>query len=131
VNILRPGPGVGGHCIAVDPWFLVQAAPGPAQLIAAGRRLNDRMPQHVAEQVMTILAGVEQPRVAALGLAYKADVDAARGSPALTVIRWLQAYDCKVRTYDPYAKNICSVESVDSLAAATEGADCLLLLTNH
>ena len=82
VDILRPGPGVGGHCIAVDPWFLVQAAPGPAQLIAAARRLNDRLPQYVADQVRTILAGAEHPQIAALGLAYKADVDDVRESPA-------------------------------------------------
>lgn len=131
VNILKPGPGVGGHCIAVDPWFLVQAAPGPAQLIAAARRLNDRMPQHVADKVRTILAKVENPQIAALGLAYKADVDDTRESPAIAVIRWLQAAGCQVRAYDPYIKKGHLVGEVDSLAAAVEGADCLLILTDH
>jgi UDP-N-acetyl-D-mannosaminuronic acid dehydrogenase len=131
VNILKPGPGVGGHCIAVDPWFLVQAAPGPAQLIAAARRLNDRMPQHVAEQVRTILAQAENPQIAALGLAYKADIDDVRESPAVAVIRWLQATGCQVRAYDPHVKNGHTVGEVDSLAAAAEGADCLLILTDH
>jgi UDP-N-acetyl-D-mannosaminuronic acid dehydrogenase len=131
VNILKPGPGVGGHCIAVDPWFLVQAAPGPAQLIAAARRLNDRMPQHVADQVRTILTGVEKPQIAALGLAYKADVDDARESPAIAVIRWLQATGCQVRAYDPRVKNGHTVGEVDSITAAAEGADCLLILTDH
>jgi UDP-N-acetyl-D-mannosaminuronic acid dehydrogenase len=131
VDILRPGPGVGGHCIAVDPWFLVQAAPGPAQLIAAARRLNDRMPQHVADQVRTVLAKVENPQIAALGLAYKADVDDIRESPAVTAIRWLQAAGCQVRAYDPYVKNGHTVGEVDSITAAAEGADCLLILTDH
>jgi UDP-N-acetyl-D-mannosaminuronic acid dehydrogenase len=122
---------VGGHCIAVDPWFLVQAAPGPAQLIAAARRLNDRMPQHVADQVRAILAQAESPQIAALGLAYKADVDDVRESPAVAVIRWLQAAGCQVRAYDPYVRNGHTVGEVDSLAAAAEGADCLLILTDH
>jgi UDP-N-acetyl-D-mannosaminuronic acid dehydrogenase len=131
VNVLKPGPGVGGHCIAVDPWFLVQAAPGPAQLIAAARRLNDRMPQHVTEQVLTILAGIERPVVAALGLAYKADVDDARESPAVTVIRWLQASGCEVRAYDPFVLNGHPIRTEDSLETAVKGADCLLILTDH
>ena len=131
VDVLRPGPGVGGHCIAVDPWFLVEAAPGSAQLIAAARRLNDRMPQHVAEQVQVVLAGINEPLVAALGLAYKANVDDPRGSPALTVIRWLQSTGCQVRAFDPHVKNDQFPDMVNSLAAAVEGADCLLLLTDH
>lgn len=131
VNILKPGPGVGGHCIAVDPWFLVQAAPGPAQLIAAARRLNDRMPQYVAEQVLTILAAVDKPKVGALGLAYKADVDDVRESPAVTVIRWLQAAGCQVQTYDPHVENDHILGVVDSLAAAADRVDCLLVLTDH
>lgn len=130
VNILKPGPGVGGHCIAVDPWFLVQAAPGPAQLIAAARRLNDRMPQHVAEQVLARLAGLERPKVAALGLAYKADVDDARESPALTVVRWLQAAGCQVSVFDPHVQR-SPLPLAASLAEAVSGADCLLLLTDH
>ena len=89
-NMHLPGAGVGGHCIAVDPWFLVQAAPGPAQLIAAARRLNDRMPQHVADQVRTVLAKAENPQIAALGLAYKAEVDDVRESPAIAVIEGLK-----------------------------------------
>lgn len=131
VNILKPGPGVGGHCIAVDPWFLVEAAPGPAHLIAEARRLNDRMPQHIADQVRAILTGIESPKIAALGLAYKADVDDVRESPAIAVLRWLQAAGCQVRAYDPYVRNGHLVGEVSSLTTAVEGADCLLLLTDH
>lgn len=131
VNVLRPGPGVGGHCIAVDPWFLVEAAPGPAQLIAAARRLNDRMPQHVAEQVQATLAHLSNPQIAALGVAYKADVDDARESPAVTVIRWLQAAGYSVRVYDPFVNEGPFPHMVQSLNEAVSGADCLLLLTDH
>jgi len=131
VNILQPGPGVGGHCIAVDPWFLVQAAPGPSQLIAAARRLNDRMPQHVAERVQTALASIKKPVIAALGLAYKANVDDARESPSVSVIRWLQSAGYKVRSYDPFVQNAPVTGAAASLDEAISDADCLLLLTNH
>ena len=131
VNILNPGPGVGGHCIAVDPWFLVQAAPGPAQLIASSRRLNDRMPEHVVDRVLTITAGIKTPRIVTLGLAYKANVDDMRESPSLTVIRWLQAKGCEVTAYDPFVNN----EQLDilqpTIVEAVRDADCILLLTNH
>jgi len=131
VNVLRPGPGVGGHCIAVDPWFLVQAAPASAQLIAAARHLNDRMPQHVSEQTQSLLASIENPQIAALGLAYKANVDDARESPSLTVIQHLQAAGCQVQSYDPYVKESPVDNVVDSLDAAVQNADCLLILTDH
>ena len=131
VNILQPGPGVGGHCIAVDPWFLVQSAPGVSQLIATSRRLNDRMPQHVSELVQTILASIEEPVVAVLGLAYKANVDDARESPSVSVIRWLQSAGYEVRAYDPFVKNSSVQGVVSSIDEAVTGADCLLLLTNH
>ncbi len=131
VNILNPGPGVGGHCIAVDPWFLVQAAPGPAQLIASARRLNDRMPEHVVDRVRTITKGIKTPKVAALGLAYKADVDDMRESPSLTVIRWMQAMGCEVKAYDPFVDSDLLNITYASLEETVVGADCILLLTNH
>ncbi|MDI7275987.1 MAG: nucleotide sugar dehydrogenase, partial [Anaerolineae bacterium] len=86
VRILRPGPGVGGHCIAVDPWFVAEAAPDVTPLIQAARRVNDAMPAHVVDLVKRAVAGVEKPVIACLGLAYKADVDDVRESPALKVV---------------------------------------------
>lgn len=131
VNILNPGPGVGGHCIAVDPWFLVQAAPGPAQLIASARRMNDRMPEHVVDQVRVMLRHIPQPKIAALGLAYKADVDDMRESPSLTVIRWLQATGCQVAAFDPFVPPDSLNVMASSVEEAVQEADLLLLLTNH
>lgn len=89
VNILQPGPGVGGHCIAVDPWFLVQAHPDIARLARAAREVNDSMPHRVLERLTREMARfvgrTTPPRVALLGLAFKPDVDDLRMSPALQI----------------------------------------------
>src|SRR5262249_9522970 len=83
VNVLRPGPGVGGHCIAVDPWFLVDAAPHAGQLITAAREVNDAMPSNVVASLRSIVP--PPASVALLGVTYKAEVDDVRESPALRV----------------------------------------------
>ena len=87
VNILRPGPGVGGHCIAVDPWFIVDGAPDDARLIRASREINDSKPDFVVRKVKKRAAELRQPVIACLGLAYKADVDDLRESPAVEVVQ--------------------------------------------
>ena len=86
VNILTPGPGVGGHCIAVDPWFIVGAAPEQSRLIRTAREVNDDKPHHVAAQVVPKTERFRNPTVACLGLAYKANVDDLRESPALDIV---------------------------------------------
>lgn len=85
VNILTPGPGVGGHCIAVDPWFIVHKAPEKAKLIQAARHINDDKSHWVVERVLEKAARFREPVVACLGLAYKPDVDDLRESPALQI----------------------------------------------
>lgn len=91
VNILRPGPGVGGHCIAVDPWFIVDAAPSLARLIRTAREVNDSRPDDVVAQTVQLVHKVragnpsQTVKIAALGLAFKPDVDDLRSSPAITV----------------------------------------------
>jgi UDP-N-acetyl-D-mannosaminuronic acid dehydrogenase len=85
VNILKPGPGVGGHCIAVDPWFLVDAAPDQALLIQTARNVNDSMPGHVVRKIRSAASALESPVIACLGLAFKPDVEDLRESPALEV----------------------------------------------
>jgi UDP-N-acetyl-D-mannosaminuronic acid dehydrogenase len=89
------------------------------------------MPQHVAERTQAILASIENPVIAALGLAYKANVDDARESPSVSVIRWLQSAGYEVRSYDPYVRDTPLTGAVASPDEAITGADCLLLLTNH
>lgn len=86
VEILEPGPGVGGHCIAVDPWFLVEAAPTEARLIRVAREVNDRQPSRVVSQVIQGLQDRRSARIAVLGLSYKRDVDDLRGSPAVQIV---------------------------------------------
>jgi UDP-N-acetyl-D-mannosaminuronic acid dehydrogenase len=91
VDILRPGPGVGGHCIAVDPWFLAEAAPGAAPRVRAARAVNDARPAQVAARIRALAVRFRAPVVALYGLAYKADVQDVRESPALAVARALAA----------------------------------------
>ncbi len=104
VEILRPGPGVGGHCISIDPWFLVESAPELTPLIQAARTVNDEQPTFAVDLIRRALGGnLADKRVAALGLAYKADVDDLRESPAVDVVRQLVAEGAAVSTYDPAA----------------------------
>ncbi len=133
VNILRPGPGVGGHCIAVDPWFLVEASPPQAQLIRAARKVNDAMPEHIVEIARSALVGIEQPVIASLGVTFKADVDDMRASPAVEVIKGLLACGFNVRAFDPHARpgSLLGEHLCDSLATAVDGADIVLLLVDH
>ena len=103
VSILSPGPGVGGHCISVDPWFIVSSAPDLTKLIKAAREVNDSKPAHVLRRVQDILLQNPDARVACLGLAYKADIDDFRESPALEIALRLSArWPGKVVASDPY-----------------------------
>lgn len=89
VNILNPGPGVGGHCIAVDPWFIISAAPDLAKLMDTARQINDFKPDYVAAQIVSRLGNKVGAKVACLGLSYKANVDDLRQSPALRIVSTL------------------------------------------
>jgi UDP-N-acetyl-D-mannosaminuronic acid dehydrogenase len=102
VNVLSPGPGVGGHCIAVDPWFLVNAAPEVANLIRAARAVNDGMPHHVLNRLLEI-APPPAP-IALLGVTYKAEVDDIRESPALRVAELAVERGYTVRLCDPHVR---------------------------
>ena len=129
VNIHSAGPGVGGHCISVDPWFLVEKDPVRAQLIHLARKSNDAVPGHVARVVQGLVAGVDSPKVAVLGLAYKGNVDDTRESPALHVLELLHEAGLKTSVYDPHVE----LETLpqEGRDATLEGADCLVLLTDH
>jgi UDP-N-acetyl-D-mannosaminuronic acid dehydrogenase len=133
VDILRPGPGVGGHCISVDPWFLVEAAPDAASLIRQARHVNDGQPEFVARWVDKTLDGLSGRRIAALGLAYKADVDDLRESPALAVVRRLAEAGARVTTFDPLvpAAHVGGAAAAASLDEALHAAEAVLLLVDH
>jgi UDP-N-acetyl-D-mannosaminuronic acid dehydrogenase len=132
VDILRPGPGVGGHCIAVDPWFIVNAAPELAQIIRTAREINDAMPSHVVELVRDAVAGISDPVVTCLGLAYKAGVDDARESPSIEVLHLLQKEGYEVRACDPHIPP-SSQPGINllPLQEALDGSDCAVVLTDH
>jgi UDP-N-acetyl-D-mannosaminuronic acid dehydrogenase len=129
VDILRPGPGVGGHCIPVDPWFLVAASPELAQLIHAARKVNDSQPVWVAQRAMAELAGIAQPKVSVWGVAYKGNIDDARETPALQVIAQLEAKGVQVSAVDFHVKRF--PWQLDDIETSVSGADCVLLLTDH
>ncbi|MEW6649977.1 MAG: nucleotide sugar dehydrogenase [Chloroflexota bacterium] len=133
VNILSPGPGVGGHCISVDPWFLVEAAPDLARLIRTARQVNDEQPHFVLQLVERILGSLPGRRIAALGLAYKPNVDDLRESPAIEVVHALQAAGAQVRAFEPYKPDYAldGVASTATLAEAVRDAELILLLVGH
>ncbi len=134
VKILHPGPGVGGHCISVDPWFFVETAPDLAQLILKARQVNDAQPHFVVEKARQALGGnLNGKRVAALGLAYKPDVDDLRESPAVEVVHLLQTEGAIVKAFEPFKpeNGLPGIDSAPTLEAALAGADAVLLLVGH
>ena len=133
VEILKPGPGVGGHCISVDPWFLVEAAPQITPLIRTARQVNDDQPAFLVSLVEKALGGVDGKKIAALGLAYKPDVDDLRESPAIEVVKQLMAKGADVKCFEPYKKKaeIENLVLVDTLNYAVADADAILLLVKH
>lgn len=137
VNILQPGPGVGGHCIAVDPWFIADASPGNARLIKTARNINDDKPSKVVSQVTASLSGITHPKVAFFGLAFKADIDDLRESPAVEIVTEV----AKVPNIEVFAVEPNIDELPSSLAAlgvqlvevqeAIGIADVCVLLVDH
>ena len=132
VDILRPGPGVGGHCVSVDPWFLARASSYPAPLIQAARAVNDAMPAQIVDLLGAMLSDVDDPAVALLGLAYKGNTGDTRNSPALAVAEALRSRRWDVRLFDPHVRQVPKLGPVAaSPREAAAGADCLVLMTDH
>ena len=137
VNILNPGPGVGGHCIAVDPWFIVDSCPEEANLIRQARLTNDAKPYYVIDQITKAADEFKRPVVACLGLAFKADIDDLRESPALQIVEELANKDIgDILAVEPNIQAIPSalgdkgVELV-SLETALEKANVIVVLVDH
>lgn len=132
VEILQPGPGVGGHCISVDPWFFVEKAPQKAQLIRQARMINDEQPVFVIQILREEFGSLEGKTFAALGVTYKPNVDDLRESPALEVIRCLLAEGADVRAYDPFVIDEPNLEFLTTeLEVAIQNSEAILLLVNH
>ncbi len=130
VNIHQAGPGVGGHCLAVDPWFIVEKDPETAKIIKLAREINDSMPQHVLNRIDEILKDVEgEKRVTILGITYKPNIDDMRESPIVHLIELMEAkggYD--IRLVDPYVKEYRYLMDMDKAAS---GSDLIVLAVNH
>lgn len=137
VNILNPGPGVGGHCIAVDPWFIVNSCPNEAKLIHQARLVNDYKPQYVIEKITAAADQFKKPVIACLGLAFKADIDDLRESPALDIVKHLAeqgigrivAVEPNIHEL-PAALATAGVE-LTSLEQALEQANVVVVLVDH
>jgi len=126
VNIHQPGPGVGGHCLAVDPYFIYAKVPELANIIKLARDTNNSMPQYVTEIVADLVSEIDKPKIAVFGVTYKGNVSDTRESPALNVISCLELKGCQLAVYDPHVKayqNDCEETVLN--------ADLILVLTDH
>lgn len=134
VNILQPGPGVGGHCIAVDPWFIVAQAPERARLIRTAREVNDSKPGWVIAKVAEMVGASPVARIACLGLTFKPNVDDFRESPALDIARELtRLYPGQVVCADPYQDMLLDPGDLElsDVAGAYRDAEVVVMLVGH
>lgn len=137
VNVLQPGPGVGGHCIAVDPWFIVHGAPQEAKIIRQARETNDAKMHHVLARAKALADENPDAKIACLGLAFKANIDDFRESPALDIaVSLAKDYGARVKVVEPYTSELPSefdgteAELID-IDEALEDCGILLLLVDH
>ena len=138
VNILRPSAGVGGHCIAVDPLFIIDAAPNSARLIRMAREVNDRKPNWVCEKILKLTPRFRDPVLASFGLTYKPDVDDLRESPAVKIVQTLAHQSgARILVVEPnivelpdYLRSFNNVSLTD-IATAREEADIVAFLVAH
>jgi UDP-N-acetyl-D-mannosaminuronic acid dehydrogenase len=138
VDILRPGPGVGGHCIAVDPWFIVGTAPQQSQLIRLAREVNNARPDYVLGEVVRSAGRYKDAVIACLGLAFKANIDDLRESPALRIVMQLaESQVGRLLVAEPHVRELPDslartgrAELVD-VATAVRDADVIVLLVDH
>ena len=137
VNILNPGPGVGGHCIAVDPWFIVSSAPDTAKLIRQAREVNDSKPHYVLKQITDAADQFKKPVIACLGIAFKADIDDLRESPALDITKMLaENNNAEVLVVEPnideLPKSLINLGvKLVSIEEALEKSNTLAVLVDH
>ncbi len=138
VSILQPGTGVGGHCIAVDPWFIVDAAPEDSRLIRTSREVNERKPDYVFQRILALADRFKNPVVSCYGITYKPDIDDLRESPSLEIVKRLGRYGgIRVLVCDPLIRKLPTelashgdIELVDADTARQE-ADIVAFLVGH
>ena len=129
VNLHQPGPGVGGHCLAVDPYFITAASPKYSPLIQLARQINTSMPDYVIDTSLAIMEKVKGTKIAVLGLTYKGDIDDIRESPAMEIYsRLKKETNFEVSAFDPHVEKEFVEKDIDK---ALEGADLVLILSDH
>ncbi|RDX00846.1 nucleotide sugar dehydrogenase [Listeria kieliensis] len=128
VNIHQPGPGVGGHCLAVDPYFIISEASEETALIQMARQINERTPVFLAQKVRALMKKLGGKKITICGIAYKGNVDDVRESPALKVLDELKK-DFEICVHDPHVKRFDWIER--DLTRAAQDSDLLLVLTDH
>jgi UDP-N-acetyl-D-mannosaminuronic acid dehydrogenase len=135
VNILAPGPGVGGHCISVDPWFLVGDYPGLANIILAARKINDSMPEYVLGRISDIMKdkGIKNiSRVGLYGLTYKEDVDDVRESPTLQMLECMKRHLANgIKVYDPLVKRSLVENQYHDFETFLNDVDMVVIMVGH
>jgi UDP-N-acetyl-D-mannosaminuronic acid dehydrogenase len=128
VDILKPGPGVGGHCIAVDPLFLAEKS-SRSRIVTLAREINDSMPGYVVKLIHDMVKDIEHPTITLLGLAYKGNVDDTRESPSFKIKMIAESEGISVRFYDPLVKNFPGNQQ--TIHDAVKDVDCIILVTDH
>jgi len=135
VNILSPGPGVGGHCISVDPWFLVGDYPGLANIILTARRINDSMPEYVLERIHDIMKEknmTDLSRIGLYGLTYKENVDDTRESPSLQLIDSIKKHlGSALKSYDPFVKSSIVENQYHNFNLFLDNIDLIVIMVSH
>lgn len=127
VNFLSPGPGVGGHCLPVDPYFVLKDKNDSSSIIVLSRKINENMPNYIASLAKKIINYIPSPKVTLWGVAYKGNIDDTRNSPSIQIINKLKELNCDLQIYDPIVKNCCIETKEESL----KDSNLLIILTDH
>lgn len=130
VNIHTPGPGVGGHCIAIDPWFLTESTV-KAKIIETAREINDNMPSYILAKAKNVINAhnINAPVVSIFGVAYKGNIDDTRETPALKLIKLCEKEGWDVKIFDPYVDHF--EYTLSSIKDATQNSDMIIIETDH
>ncbi|ASI36428.1 UDP-N-acetyl-D-mannosamine dehydrogenase [Exiguobacterium sp. N4-1P] len=131
VNIHTPGPGVGGHCLAVDPYFIIAKSPENTDIIRSAREVNNSMPKYVVETVEKMIININEPKITIFGVTYKGNVDDTRESPAFEIIQRLKNLGIEVLIHDPHVDVEKLKNNILEVERSIEGSDLILVLTNH
>lgn len=126
VDILWPGPGVGGHCLPIDPWFLTQVST-KGKIINTAREINDNMPQHIVKLIKKAIGHKTNPTITILGLTYKKNVDDYRESPGMRITSLCEKENWNIKTFDPFFKK----DKNKDIYSVIKDSDCIVFVTAH